>query len=377
MSGTSSEASRITEEAITKLRSEIGREHKLEQFNHFASEDAIAHYALGSGDDNPRWLDRDYCRSTPWGGMLALPTFVMTCGFPRSRGFPGVHALFAGIDMYCREPIRAGTRIDSTTSLHDLIERQGRYAGRQFQQIYETKYRDDAGTLLTTLYSYTFRNDRKTASSKGKYSDIERAVWTDEELRKVETDLDREPSLRRGATPRYWEDVAIGEGVGPVVKGPLTVTDCICFLIGFGYFFVRAHRQWHDFRRKHPQAGVKSSFGIWDVPERVHWEEEMARKIGMPGPYDYGNQRCAWFDHCVHDWMGDAGWMRRLKVRVSAPNFIGDVTWIKGKVTAKDENDSSVTVELEAVDQRGRVTATALSEIVLPRKSAPSAKSGA
>jgi acyl dehydratase len=64
-------------------------------------------------------------------------------------------------------------------------------------------------------------------------------------------------------------------------------------------------------------------------------------------------------------------------VRVSAPNFIGDVTWIKGKVTAKDENDSSVTVELEAVDQRGRVTATALSEIVLPRKSAPSAKSGA
>ncbi len=75
----------------------------------------------------------------------------------------------------------------------------------------------------------------------------------------------------RGGKPRYWEEVAVGDLVGPVIKGPLTVTDCICFLMGFGYLFVRAHRQWHEFRRSHPSAGIKNSRGIWDVPERVHW----------------------------------------------------------------------------------------------------------
>jgi acyl dehydratase len=362
-------ASRITEEALDKLRKMIGREYPLDdQYNRVATEDAIRHYALGVGDDNPRWIDSSYAERTRWNGIIAHPTFVMTCGFARSHGLPGVHALFSGIDMQCHAPVRAGARISATASLHDLVEKQGRYAGRQFQQIYETKYRDEKGTLLTTLHSYSFRTERQTASSKGKYVKIERQVWTDEELADVEADIERERELRRGSAPRYWDDVSVGDPVGPIVKGPLTVTDCICFLMGFGYIFIRAHRQWHEFRRLHSKAGIKNSSGIWDIPERVHWEEEMPLKIGMPGPYDYGNQRVAWFDHGIHDWMGDDGWLRRLKVRISAPNFIGDVTWIEGKISAVNEADSSVCVDMEAVDQRGRLTATALAEVVLPRR---------
>ncbi|MDQ8726597.1 MaoC family dehydratase N-terminal domain-containing protein [Bradyrhizobium sp. LHD-71] len=361
--------SKITEEALDKLRKMIGREYPLDdQYNTVATEDAIRHYALGIGDDNPRWLDPSYAKTTRWKGITAHPTFVMTCGFARSHGLPGVHALFSGIDLQCHAPIRAGTRISATASLHDLVEKQGQYAGRQFQQIYETKYRDESDTLLATLHSYSFRTERQTASSKGKYTRIERQAWTDDELAKVEEDIERERDLRAGGTPRFWDDVSVGDTVGPIVKGPLTVTDCICFLMGFGYIFVRAHRQWHEFRKLYPKAGIKNSHGIWDIPERVHWEEEMPTKIGMPGPYDYGNQRVAWFDHGIHDWMGDDGWLRRLKVRISAPNFIGDVTWLKGRVSALSEADSSVVVDMEAVDQRGRTTATAICEVVLPRR---------
>jgi acyl dehydratase len=358
----------ITDEALDKLRRVMGQEFPLtEQFNTVATPDAIRHYAIGTGDDNPRFFSEDYARQTKWGGILAHPTFIMTCGFARSQGLPGVHALFAGIDLQCHEPVRAGTKISAKASLHDLIERSGQYAGRQFQQIYETKYRDEEGKLLSTLHSYTFRTDRQTAKKEGKYSRIERQYWTDEELEKVEADIEQERGRRRGNLPFFWEDVKVDDTVGPIVKGPLTVTDCICFLIGMGYFFIRAHRQWHEFRALHPKAGIKNSYGIWDVPERVHWEDEMPQKIGMPGAYDYGNQRVAWFDHLIHDWMGDDGWMRRLKVRVSAPNFIGDVTWLKGRVTAKDDATSCVFVDMEAVDQRGRVTATAQAEVILPR----------
>lgn len=360
--------SRITDEALATLRADIGNERKLDQYNTVASEDAIRHYSLGIGDDNPRWLDGAYATSTRWGGMIAHPTFVMTCGFPRSRGLPGVHALFTGIDLRCHAPIKVGTRIHATAALHSLTERHGRYAGREFQQIYESKYRDEEGNLLSTLYSHTFRTERKAGGKTGKYKPIEQQHYTDEELAKIESALDKEPDLRRGAKTRYWEDVSVGDLVGPVIKGPLTVTDCICFLMGFGYLFVRAHRQWHEFRRSHPSAGIRNSRGIWDVPERVHWEDDLAREIGMPGAYDYGNQRCAWFDHGIHDWMGDDGWLRRLSARISAPNFIGDTTWVQGKVVEVNAADSSVAVDMECIDQRGRVTATAKAEVVLPRK---------
>lgn len=360
--------SRIDDKDIEALRREIGVEAAIPQYNTVASEDAIRHYVLGLGDDNPRWLDPAYAAKTRWGGILAMPTFVMTCGFARSKGLPGVHGLFTGIDLHCHKPIRAGTRVTAGTALHDLVERQGRYAGREFQQIYATKYRDEQGEVLSTLYSHAFRVERKAGKKGGKYAEITRQHYTDASLAAIEKDYIAERAARRAASPRHFEDVAVGEAITPVVKGPLTVTDCICFLMGFGYIYVKAHRQWHEFMRRHPGAGVRDDYGVWDVPERVHWEEELPRKIGMPTAYDYGPQRIGWFDHCVSDWMGDDGWMRRLQVSLTGPNFIGDTTWIRGEVTGKNAADASVELALRAEDQRGRITAKGKAEVVLPRR---------
>jgi acyl dehydratase len=116
-------------------------------------------------------------------------------------------------------------------------------------------------------------------------------------------------------------------------------------------------------------VGVKNKLGIWDVPERVHWEEDLARAIGMPMIYDYGPQRIAWFDHAVSDWMGDSGWIRRIEVKLLAPNFIGDTTRIHGSISSLNEEDACVVLDLKAEDQRGRLTAVGRSEVVLPRRS--------
>ena len=359
---------RITDEAVEALRAEIGREISIPQYNTTASEDAIRHYALGLGDDNPLWTDRSYAANTWRGGITALPTFVMSCGFPRSRGLAGIHGLFSGIDLVCHKPIKAGMRIRAATGLHELNEKEGRYAGRTFQQIARTRYIDEQGDVLSELFSHAFRTDRKEGSKKGKYSDIERQHYTEDELQPIIQHYKNETRARRSSVPRYFEDVSVGEEIFPLVKGPLTVTDCICFLMGFGYIYVKAHRQWYAFLDRHPGAGVKDPFGVYDVPERVHWEEDLAKSIGMPAAYDYGPQRIGWFDHCVHDWMGDDGWMKRLQVRLSGPNFIGDTSWIKGEIIEKVESDHSVTIKMECIDQRGRVTATGSAFVMLPTK---------
>jgi acyl dehydratase len=359
---------RITDEALDDLRKVIGVETNLPQYNTVASEDAIRHYALGVGDDNPRYLDPEYAAKTHWGAMTAQPTFVMTCGFSRSRGLAGIHGLFSGIDLQCHRPVKLGTKIKATTALHDLVERQGRYAGRTYQQIYCTKYRDESGEVLSTLYSHAFRTERSTGGEGRKYSAIERQSYTEAQIADIAAQYRKESQARRGARTRFFHDVTVGEDLPPLVKGPLTVTDMICFLMGFGYIYVRAHRQWFDFSHRHPGAAVPDAYGVPDVPERVHWDEGLARAIGMPTMYDYGPQRIGWFDNCLSDWMGDDGWVRRLKVKLTGPNFVGDTTWIKGRVVSRTEEDSSVAIDMQAVDQRNRVTASAEAEVVLSRR---------
>lgn len=359
--------SKLTEEAVAALRGEIGKESALPQFNHEASADAVRHFAHGRGDDNPLFCDPDYARGTRWGDVIAPASFILTCGFPRSRGLPGVHALFTGVDIVCHKPIKRGAKIKASSALHELKERTGAYAGRQYQQTTRTNYTDESGELLTTLYSHAFRMDRARAGKSDKFSSLERKEYSPEEIAAIDAAYDRELRERRGADPRYWDDVAVGEPLTDMVKGPLTVTDNVAFLVGFGTVFVRAHRIWKDFRTRHPGAGVKDRHGVWDVPERVHWDEELAASIGMPGPYDYGPQRIAWIDHRLSDWMGDDGWVKRLAVSLVAPNFVGDTTWIKGSVTEKHAG-GEVVLSLTTEDQRGRTTATATAHVVLPLK---------
>ncbi len=363
---------KIKESDVVALRGEIGKEDGLPQFNTVATADAVRHFAHGRGDDNPLFCDRDYAARSRFGAVLAPPTFVLTCGFPRSRGLPGVHALFTGVDLECHRPILEGTEVVARSALHELKERQGRYGGRQYQQTSVTRYAAPDGTPVSTLYSHAFRMERGTAGRSDRFAGLERKSYADADLAQIEAAYARERAERRGGTILYWDEVEPGETLVDMVKGPLSVTDNVAFLIGFGTVFVRAHRIWHEFRERHPGAGVKDRHGVWDVPERVHWDEDLAAAIGMPGPYDYGPQRIAWFDHRVSDWMGDHGWLKRLSVSLTAPNFVGDTTWIRGVVKSKAEgpggDEGEVVLALCAEDQRDRTTATATAVITLPRR---------
>jgi acyl dehydratase len=272
------------------------------------------------------------------------------------------------MDFHCHLPVTFGTKITATTALHEMNERQGRFRGRQIQQIYVTRYRDQDGQLLTTLYSHTFRTEREHVGTTSKYADLKSQTYTDAELAPIEAAYRQEIVNRRGANPLYFEDLNVGDKMGETVKGPLTITDCICWVSGFGWVYAMPHRQWYEYRQRHPGVGSKNPMGIWDVPERVHWEEDYAKAVGMPTVYDYGPQRIAWFDHALSDWMGDDGWIRRLQVQLRAPNFIGDTTWIRGSIVRKLNEEDCVEIEMRAEDQRGRVTAIGQAEVVLPSR---------
>jgi len=366
---------KITPEGVDALRRRIGVkiENTVEPWCYEATRDNIRHYAHGIGDDNPLWCDPDYAKGTQYGDVIAPPSFL----FATSRiisgyvgGLPGVHAMWSGADWNWKKPIPRNTEIRTEAWLKDLIEHDTRFAGRAIQQIYQVNFYNPEGDLLAEADSWCFRTDRDHARERGtKYTDVkarEQRVYTQEELDEYFRHYETETI--RGAEPRYWEDVSEGEDLPTMVKGPMTVTGFIAYAQGWGGLYIRANKLAWRQQSIHSGLGIKNRFGIPDCPERVHWEEEFALKVGAPGAYDYGPERCSWLTHHVTNWMGDAAFLSQAKCQVRRHNPEGDVILIDGTVTRKFQEGGKRLVEISqrAVNQDDELSAIGSAIVELP-----------
>ena len=377
MTKTPREFPRITDAGLDDLRKRIGVEitDTLEPWCHEATRDNIRHYAHGIGDDNPLWCDPDYAAKTKHGGILALPSFL----FSTSRivsgyvgGLPGVHAMWSGADWTWHKPVRRNDEITTRAHLKDLIEHHTQFAGRAIRQIYHVDFFNQQGDKVAEADSWCFRTERNHASQQGtKYSHVrgkEPHRYTKEELDRFYA-LYRNENVR-GARPRYWEDVAEGEELPTLLKGPMTVTGFIAYAQGWGGLYIRANKLAWRLIDAHPGLGITNRFGIPDVPERVHWEEEFALEVGAPGAYDYGPERASWLTHHLTNWMGDDGFLRKSSSKIRRHNPEGDVLLIKGKVARKYVEDGRHLVEItqEAHNQNGELSVLGNGVVQLPTK---------
>jgi acyl dehydratase len=352
----------ITDEALAALRARVGQPmRRPEPYVETATRDAIRHWAHGIGDRNPLWA----------AGRLAPPTILFAMDRIVSGyvgGLPGIHAMYAGTDFRWRRRIREGDHLVGESVLLELEEKASAFAQRAIKQTYRTTFVDGAGGVVCEADSWCFRTERDTARERAKYAPAEPYRYTPEELERIRRGY-RDEAVR-GATPRYWEDVRVGEPLPEVVKGPLTVTSVVAFVQGWGSLYVRAHGLAFDLFERHPALAIPNAFGVPEPPERVHWDDALARAVGVPSAYDYGPERVAWLGHLVTNWMGDAGELRRLSVQVRRHNLIGDTTWCRGTVTARAlaGDAGEVTLALSAVNQRGETIAAGQAVVVLPRR---------
>jgi acyl dehydratase len=354
----------ITAEALAALRALVGEEiRRPEPYVEVATRDAIRHWAHGIGDRNPFWAA---ARVAPPTILFAMDRIVS--GYV--TGLPGIHAMYAGTDFRWRRTIREGDRVVGRSVLLDLEEKDSSFARRAIKQTYRTTFVSDAGAIVGEADSWCFRTERDTARELKKYGSPEPQRYTADEIETIRRAYAAEEI--RGATPRYWDDVKVGDPLPEVVKGPLTVTSVIAFVQGWGSLYVRAHGLAFDLFERHPSLGIPNAFGVPEPPERVHWDEDLARAVGVPAPYDYGPERVAWLGHLVTNWVGDGGVLVRLNVQVRRHNLIGDTTWCRGRVTAKAvvEARGEVTLDLVAVNQRDEAIAQGQAVVVLPRRAA-------
>ena len=318
----------------------------------------LKEFAYGHGDANPLYTDPDYAKNSRYGCLIAAPTFVSVIRYPVQRGVLdwGPYPLTgfpATQDWTFYDVIRVNDRFRSSMKQDEVFEKRGRTGRLAFTNI-------DA-----TLWNQT---DRVIATCEGMFISVgAREGWVDgegftgkggmlyerptyhyskEEVEKIVGGIKGEE--RRGATPRFWEDVNVGDKLTPVVKPPYLFMDFITESIA-------THFIYHpSFEMSVEDRGLEFRFNPvtgWPYESRVmeHWDFNLCRGRGLPGPFDLGVSRVAKNEHFISNWMGDDGFMRRLNSSIRKPNYYGDTLWFSGEVVDKYK-DEVEGVEYAAVD---------------------------
>lgn len=379
----------ITDEDIERARKLTGFDEASRdaEYVQTVSVDSIRNFSHGAGNDNPLFCDPDYARTTRWGGVIAPGMMAGVINKPmkgdrapdeikalRKSLFKGVHVFVSGSTWDWYRPIYPGDTLYSFRGQESVEVKQSEFSGRSVIQVLRDVKVNQRAEVVAVYKILQVLTERKTAAKKGKYSDLKPATYTDEDIARIDAIYAAEQV--QGAAKRDFASVKVGDSLGTMAKGPLTVTDVICFHAG-GYGFTPYRpcvgRIAHKNRQRIPAFYVKNEYGVPDVAQRLHWDPLWAQAIGNPMAYDYGVMRENYLYHYLTDWCGDDGIVLHLHDEIRKFNYMGDVQTITGEVTGKRQENGQnlVDVTVRFVNQRGDETVRATAVIALPGDGKP------
>ena len=340
-------------------------------YNLEATRDGIKHWADGIGDTNPLFTNLEYAEKSKYGKVVGPGTYLYTvCWVPQGSGMTGVHAWYSGGDWEWYRPVMRGDSYKVVCILRDMVVKKGRMTGggNIYVDYTDVVYLNQDGLIVGKELQHTVWGEREKAGESGKYRGGTTPKYSKKDWARILEAYEREEI--RGSVPRYWEDVKVGDKVGPMIRGPLRVVDEIVFLMGAGSQLFKAHKNAYEWERKHP-GGLEyvEETGDADVPELVHIFDSYAHTIGIERAYDYGCQRMSWLGTLLTNWMGDDGFLSKMSGDLRVFNQIGDVLIFEGKVVKKyvENGKCCVDIEIQAKNQKDEVSMpTKISTVILP-----------
>jgi len=140
-------------------------------------------------------------------------------------------------------------------------------------------------------------------------------------------------------SPRHWEDVEAGEELEGFA---IDITPRRLFLQ------VSGSQDWYP----------------------LHFDPAFARKAGHPDLFVNTGFLQAALVRVITDWMGDDGFLRKLRFEMRRQQRPGDTMSCKGRVVAKYEHDQEGWIDLEvwAENAREGVTTPGRATVILPRR---------
>lgn len=378
---------RITDESLDLMRRRIGYPNPTlrtgaiqEPWNIVATADAVRRWSICIGDDNPFFCDPDYAAKTRWGETIAPPGFEKSMGLLRdrvmdpeeakitSKALRGVQLFYSGAENFYYAPITEGTKLFRARWVDKVEDKVSEFAGRSAIVSNGLQLWDEQDRVKVSGIDWFVHTERREKRDGGeKYARETAASYSDEEIAEIEAAYDAE--YLRGADTLYLEDVTVGDVLPKMVKGPFTITDLINLHMGGGWLVYGnwPNRLAYENRKALRGFYSRDEFNNWDTIQRVHWDKDLAEKVGVRMMYDIGPVRQMYLSHYLTNYAGDDGWIYRVRYEFRRFNYMGDVTWLTGTITdARVDPELGPLIELaiSGTNQRGaeniRATATVL-----------------
>jgi acyl dehydratase len=320
---------------------------------------------------NPLWRDEDYASHTRWGGIIGVPfstvliTFSVpwpTLDVPESVGYKTGRVWWERNFFYkpvrpndsfrvwvmrpvlvdVTDPDGADVRVFRLTSAIRIIN--------QRDEVVATRSR----TMLVTILREP--EEIRMPPLTPPY------VYTPEDLLTIDRLADEE--VVRGAEPRYWEDVTVGDLATSTVSGPLTAWDSVVIVAGGGLPLLPMR----EIRKQTPDSVlVDPMTGVSHKEIEIHLSEGVARMVTgqpiLPG-YEITMTRV------VTNWMGDDAFFRKLDWRVYGAMELGTTVFSRARVVRKyregDECFADLVVWVETI--KGNIACAGLATVMLPSR---------
>jgi acyl dehydratase len=365
---------KFTDQMLADMRALIGANLRTEASinNEYATRTAILRYCEGVGDDNPLWTDVDYAERSVHGGLIAPPSFIFACLAGVQVGWPGLGGFHCETTIDFYKNIRLGDKIKCRVEFQGFDgPDESNFGGRRIKDYILQQYSNQDGEIVADFICSRMRFERGEMQKRAPGRAIEVPhPWTDEQLAEIEAGILAEKP--RGAEPRYWDDVEVGDEIDVITKGPLGLTDFIAFIAGGSAPIPRVAAHAVSLRRyhKHPKWAFRDPrTHALEPVYSVHYNDYAAKLQGAQIAYDVGIQRTAWQIHSLTSWMGDAGVLKRIFGQYRAHVYLGDVVRLGGRVEAKEVDEAGdhvVKLTTRAMNQRGQNVMPGTAIVALP-----------
>jgi acyl dehydratase len=342
------------------------------------TEESMVNMARAADPWNLLWRKPEYARGTRWRDIIAHPLFLDRLTAGGIGELPGAAAcgyqkyIFIGEDWRFLHPVRKGDALRVWRRRPDIVDLTpgNGESPRTFGLVEADKdCVNQEDKVVAQLRSYA---QRTFLPAPPKMLGIPEYAYTRDELRDL-ADLVRQEHVR-GAEPRYWQDVNLGDSTLPTMLGPTSMADnAMAYMATLDLLTDVTSREWlllgldkaiNEEFIPGPAAGLFYQRG---GPTGIHWSHHAAQAEGLPHAILSAKLGRLLMFRCVTNWMGDDAFLTRFRWRNLMPTPVGDALVAKSQVVNKRvEGDTrlvDLTVRVE--NPRGMVSQAAVATVAL------------
>ena len=340
---------------------------------------SIQNLCSAIGDINPLYNDAAKGVGTVYNTLIAPPSFIFSIRTPDSgaayeRKAYGLRRFSTKASAQWNDVIRLGQPLVSDLKV-TAVRDGGKLSGRDAAEV-------DSTATYSSVYGGTLASASGTVSlapyepGEALIEDRDIHVYSDEEIKKLEDDLDA-MQPHRGQVPLYWSEVNEGDTLPSLVKGPVSYNEISAWRLAeakpsTALIGVTAH----DYLVDRPGRITTNPSTLWpyfDV-EQAYGDILAVKSLGFKLPLTRGLMRFALASQVLTNWMGDLGFLRSMSLDLPNHFFYEDTLWLDGQVTKKfkenvgTEEYNAVEVKISGRNQLGDTLVDGNAVVYLPER---------